>query len=324
MAAKMTLDKIKLKYKPGLYELYDGDRYYRFYQKDYYEDFISYFTSSSTKTNDKVAKLLFVVDEDGKDHSRTVERYQKYLLFGDTINSLDMGRKLVDMLFALQENEEFNPNHHVYIDEIESHKETKFSYKWDDTRSKWQDIAEYSNSKKNHIIAGYIYELLDIMSESDFYNLKLVDQSDAENGYYDNRIREIYTIIDELYIDNPVLNEKWTRIMNPIKDLIHRHEFPGIYDTTWIRNNEAIVYFDVAFDIAESNPEVFELVNNGNAGVRFSIEIDQEMIKRRKQYKQDKEREDEVGNAHRSKLQLLEEEMKSALKRILVNEFEAL
>ena len=323
MAAKMTLEKIKLRYQPGLYELYDGDRYYRFYQREYWEDFTSYFTSSAKKTYDKIAEL-FIDDEEGKDCSRTVERYQKLLLFGGTISSFDMGRRLTDMLFALQENEEFNPRHHVYIDEIESHKETKFSYKWDDTRSKWHDIVEYSDSKKNRIIAGCIYELLDIMSESDFYNLKMVDQTDAENGYYDDRIREIYTIIDELYIDNLVLNEKWTHILNPIKNLIHRHEFPGIYDEVWIRNNEAIVYFDVAFDIAESNPEVFELVNNGNAGVRFSIEIDQDMIKRRKQYIQNKTREDAVGNAHRSRLQLLEEELKLALKRILVNEFEAL
>ena len=43
------------------------------------------------------------------------------------------------------------------------------------------------------------------------------------------------------------------------------------------------------------------------------------MIKRRKQYMQNKKREDELGNAHRSELQLLEEEMKIALKRILAN-----
>ena len=318
MAAKMTLDKIRLKYKPGLNEIYDGDKYYRFYQKDYYEDFVSYFTSSAKKTYDKIAEL-FIVDEDGKDYSRTIGRYHDLILFGDTVNSFDMGRKLVDMLFLLQENAEFNPKHHTYIDEIGTHKELKFSYKWEDSRSKWQDISDYSDGKKNGIIAGYIYELLDIMTESDFYNLKIVDQSDAENGYYDDRINEIYSIIDELYIDNRILNEKWIRIMNPIRDLIHRHEFPGICDEIWIGANEAVTYFDVAFDIAESNPELFERVKNGRAGFRFSIEIDQDMIKRRKQYMQNKKREDELGNAHRSELQLLEEEMKIALKRILAN-----
>lgn len=323
MAGKMTLEKIQLKYKPELNEIYDGDKYYHFFQKNYYEDFVNYFTSSAKKTYDKIAELL-IVDEEGKDHSRSIGRYHDIILFGDSVNSYDMGRKLVDMLFALQENAEFNPKHHTYIDEIGTHKEVKFSYKWEDSRSKWQDIADYSDSKKNGIIAGYIYELLNIMTKSDFYNLKPVDQSDAENGYYDNRINDIYSIIDELYMDNPKLNEKWIRIMNPIKNLIHRHEFPGIYDETWIGANEAITYFDVAFDIAESNPKLFEQIRNGNTRIKFSIDVNQDMIVRRKKYMQDKAREDELGNTHRSELQLLEEEMKVALKRILVNEFEAL
>lgn len=324
MAGKMTLEKIQLKYKPGLNEIYDGDKYYRFFQKDYYEDFLSYYMSSARKTFDRIATLLFIADEEGKDYSRTIARYHDLILFGDSVNSFDMGRKLVDMLIALQENAEFNPKHHTYIYEIGRHKEPVFSYKWEDSRSKWQNISDYSDSKKNGIIAGYIYELLDIMTKSDFYNLKLVDQSDAENGYYDDRIQEIYSIIDELYINNPKLNEAWIRIMNPIRDMIHRHEFPGIYDELWIRSNEAVTYFDVAYDIAESNPELFERVKSGNAGVQFSIEIDQNMIRRRKKYIQDKKREDELGNAHRSELQLFEEEMKTALKRILMNEVEAL
>lgn len=326
MAGKMTLEKIRLKYKPGLREIYDGDKYYRFFQKYYYEDFVSYFTSSAKKTYDRIAGLL-IVDEKGKDHSRSIGRYHDLILFGDDINSYDMGRKLVDMLFALQENAEFNPKHHVYIDEIGKQKKVKFpyeSYEWEDFRSKWQDIADYSDRKKNTIIAGYIYELLDIMTESDFYNLKLVDQTDAENGYYDHRIKDIYSAIDELYIDNPKRNKEWIGVMNPIKDMIHRHEFPGIYDETWIRANEAITYFDVAFDIAESDPKLFEQIKTENMGIRFSIDVDRDMLARRKKYMCEKAREDESGNTRRSELQLFEEEMKAALKRILVNEFETL
>lgn len=323
MAGKMTKERIQLKYKPGLNEIYDGDKYYRFFQKDYYEDFICYFASSGSaqKTYERIAGV-FINDEEGKDHSRTISRYHDLILFGDVVNSVDMGRKLVDMLIALQENPEFNSKHHTYIEEIGTHKEKKFSYKWDDRQTKWKDIAEYDNGKKNTIIAGYIYELLNIMTESDFYNLKIIDQTDAENGYYDARIKEIYSMIDELYIDNQELNEKWILIMNPIKDMIHRHEFPGVYAPVWINANEAITYFDVAYDIAVSNPELFARVNNGGiAGVRFSIDINQEMINRREKYMRDKKIEDELGNAHRSELQLLEEEMKTALKMIMSNEF---
>lgn len=322
MPGKITLGDIKLRYRPGLNEIYDGEKYYRFYQKDYLEDFTNYYDSSAANTYDKIAQL-YISDKEGKDHGRTVQRYHDIILFGKEINTKGMGRKLVDMLISLQENAVFNPNHHVYVDEIGDHKESKFIYEWDNRRDKWKDIVTFDDAKKKEIVAGYIYELLDIMTESDFYNLKLIDQNEAENGYYDNRIQEIYAMIDELYICNPEINAKWIRIMNPIKDMVHRREFPGVYDSMWIRNNEAITYFDVAFDIADSDPQLFEQVRGDKVGIKFSIDIDREMLNRRKQYMLEKKREDEIGNAHRSELQLLEEEMKIALKRI-VSQLEAL
>lgn len=323
MASRTAEEQLKLKYKPGLNDIYDGDKHYRFYQKDYYKSFINYFDKSYNRTYSKIAELC-ISNEDGRDYSRTINRYHEILLGGKSINTNSMGRKLVTMLLVLQEKAEFNPNHHTFIDEIETHKIGKFSYKWDDRAAKWQDITEYDNDKKNKMIAGYIYELIDIMTESDFYNLKVLEQTDAENGYYDNRINEIYSMIDELYMDNSFMNEKWVQIMNPIKDMIHRYEFPGVHDAIWIKWNEAITYFDVAYDIAEDNPEMFARINEGIAGIKFSIDLNQGMIERRKKYMQDKKEEDTRGNAYRSELQLLEEEMKIALKRILTNEFQAL
>lgn len=322
MAGKITVEEVRRRYRAGLNEIYDGDKYYRFYQKDYFEDFMNYYSSSAKKTYDRIAEL-YIVDNEGKDHGRTIGRYHEIILFGEKINTNDMGRKLVDMLISLQENAEFNPKHHVYVDEIGFHTTAKFIYEWENQRDKWKDISTFDDAKKNEIVAGYIYELLDVMTKSDFYTLKLVDHSDAENWYYDNRIKEIYTMIDELYIGNPEMNAKWTQIMNPIRDMIHRHEFPGVYDPIWIRNNEAITYFDVSYDIANSNPELFERVKNGKTGFRFAITFDRDMIDRREYYMLEKKREDELGNAHRSELQLFEEEMKIALKR-LVSQFEAL
>ena len=243
------------------------------------------------------------------------------IVIGSTIDTKGIQGKLVDMLRRLQENKTFNPDNHIYIEKIEPYEKEKFHYCWEDSLSKWKDISNYSNKQRNQIIAGQIYELLDIMTESDFYNLKPIDQSDAENDYYNTQISEIYSIIDNLYLDAPKLNEKWISIMKTVEGLIHRHEFPGIYDDLWIRANEAVTYFDIAYDIAESNLELFERVKNGTAGFGFCIDINQDMIRRRKKYMHDKKQQDVSGNTHRSEVQLLEEEMKTALKRILSSEF---
>ena len=322
MAGKMNKDTLQCRFTPWASgNLCVGNTHYRFFQNEYFGDFLNSFCSSLNKTNEKIAELLLGYDEDGKDYSRTVGRYNNRLLFGSTIDTKGIQGKLVDMLRRLQENKTFNPDNHIYIEKIEPYEKEKFHYCWEDSLSKWKDISNYSNKQKNQIIAGQIYELLDIMTESDFYNLKPIDQSDAENDYYNTLISEIYSIIDNLYLDAPKLNEKWISIMKTVEGLIHRHEFPGIYDDLWIRANEAITYFDIAYDIAESNLELFERVKNGTAGFGFCIDINQDMIRRRKKYMHDKKQQDVSGNTHRSEVQLLEEEMKTALKRILSSEF---
>lgn len=330
MAKRETQEKLRLRYKPGLNELYDGDLYFRFYQKDYFEDFIDYFAKelSLTKTYKKIAEICFADHNfDGKDYAKSIKRRNDIVLFTSPKEisiTENIAGKIIDMLFALQEDAGFNPKHHTYIDQIGNHKEKRFVYKWEEQKFKWRDILNLDDAKKNYVISGYIYELINIMTESDFYNLKIVDQTYAENGYYDNKIKEIYSMIDELYLYDPVMNEKWIHIMNPIKDMIHKHEFPGVYDPIWVKANEAITYFDVAYDIAQSNPELFKRINEGTTGLKFSIVLDHHMIERREKYMAEKMEEDHRGNAHRSHLQLLEEEMKVALKRILVNEFGAL
>jgi len=316
MAGRITREEVKIRYSAVLNEIYDGEIYYRFYQKHYFEDFLRFFASSATKTYEKIANLIGC-DSEGKDHGRTISRYHDIILFGEEIKTYYKARKIVDVLFALQDNSDFNPKHHIYIDEIGRHRDAKFVYQWDSKLEKWKDIVSFDNVKRNEIIGGYIYELLGIMSESDFYCLKAVEQNNTKNCDYDTRIKEIYTMIDELYIANLEMNEKWIGIMNPIKNMICKHEFPGVCDPAWIQANEAITYFDVAYDIADSIPEVFELIKNGKTGIKFSIDIDSSMIYRRKQYLLEKKREDEFGNAHRSDVQLLEEEMKIALKRLV-------
>lgn len=111
------------------------------YQKDYYKSFINYFDKFYNRTYSKIAEL-YISNEDDRDYSRTINRYHEILLGGKSTNTNSMGRKLVTMLLVLQENAEFNPKHHTFIDEIETHKIEKFSYKWDDRAAKWQETAE--------------------------------------------------------------------------------------------------------------------------------------------------------------------------------------
>ena len=89
-----------------------------------------------------------------------------------------------------------------------------------------------------------------------------------------------------------------------------------------MRANEAILYFDAAFVVLEECPEMFWKINEGQCAVHFVFHVDQAMIARRRQYFREKEKEDSIGNVHRSEEMLLEEELKKALMIIVNTEFE--
>ena len=46
MAVRMTVNDMMDRYCPGLNELYDGEKRYRFYQRTYYEDFLEFYEQS--------------------------------------------------------------------------------------------------------------------------------------------------------------------------------------------------------------------------------------------------------------------------------------
>lgn len=279
---------------------------------------------SKKQTYERIAQLGLSEDDfDGKDKSRTAERYHDILLFGDQIKTKGIASKLVDMLFTLQEEKDFNPFNHTYIDESNVDLIKKYSYKWDDRQSKWHDIVGFDHSKKNNIIAGYIIEFINLLTDSELYTVNLANATTDETGFYADRIKEINRIIDELYLTDKEMNDKWKKVFKPISDMVNMADYFGIYDPIWIKANEAITYFDPAFDIFEKDRILFYKIKSGKLWVRFHINPDEDMLKRRNDYMKKIQEEDNRVNAHRSENMLFEEEVRNAFKNILENEFRA-
>lgn len=108
MAVRMTVNDMMDRYCPGLNELYDGEKRYRFYQSTYYEDFLEFYEQSESITYDRMDNILFN-DYYGRNHSRKIKRLNAMLLFGNDIKTKHSQGELIDMLFNLQEDRMFNP-----------------------------------------------------------------------------------------------------------------------------------------------------------------------------------------------------------------------
>jgi hypothetical protein len=315
-----TMSKIKEKFVPKRMIINDGGKKYHFYQKVYYEDFLEKCSTSKAKTYEMIAQLASMNDSDGKDKCRTAERYHDILLFNGKINTNAMASKLVGMLLSLQWNADFNPLNHTYIDEYDDKIKEK-SYKWDDRQAKWHDIVGFDDSKKNNYIAGYIISLIHLLADSELYTVNLTNETVDETGFYDDRIKEINYIIDELYLTDQEMNDKWKNVFKPVSDMIHMADYSGIYDPIWIEANEAITYFDPAFDIYDKDKSLFYKIKSGKLWVKFRIDPDDDMLKRQSIYIKKIHEEDNRTNAHRSENMLFEEELIKAFMTILKNEF---
>ena len=201
MAVRMTVNDMMDRYCPGLNELYDGEKRYRFYQRTYYEDFLEFYEQSESITYDRMDNILFN-DYYGRNHSRKIKRLNAMLLFGNDIKTKHSQGELIDMLFNLQEDRMFNPYHHYYIHEIDD--EDRPSGSMNERDRKWLKIAGCDKKTKNMIIAGKIYDLLDIMTLSEFYNTDPSNPSNNERNPFTDRIRDVYATIDRFYLNQPV------------------------------------------------------------------------------------------------------------------------
>lgn len=333
MPEKKTKEELEAEIKRwGSFELNDGNRCYYFRQKHYADDFLRYFDSQKISNSlNGIYKQIKELWENGSGNEsvsyKSIERYHKQILFtspGEVNLRKNMTGKIIDMLLVLQGNEDFNRWHHRYLESIDSQEVTRFSYQWETQEQKWMELVNYDNNKKNMIIAGFIYELLDVIEESEFFSLNIWDSYENDYAKYEKKIKKIYSIIDELYINDLAMNTKWLQIMNPVKAMIVNADFPGVYDPIWVEANESITYFDAAYEIAESEMALFAKINKGNAKCKFALSIDVGMRGRRKHYIEKKRKEYKNDITYAFELQCFEEEMKKALKKIIANEFGAL
>ena len=145
MAVRMTVNDMMDRYCPGLNELYDGEKRYRFYQSTYYEDFLEFYEQSESITYDRMDNILFN-DYYGRNHSRKIKRLNAMLLFGNDIKTKHSQGELIDMLFNLQEDRMFNPYHHYYIHEIDD--EDRPSGSMNERDRKWLKIAGCDKRKQ--------------------------------------------------------------------------------------------------------------------------------------------------------------------------------
>ena len=113
------------------------------------------------------------------------------------------------------------------------------------------------------------------------------------------------------------MNKKWKDIFRQIEDMTKMCAFPGISDKRWIAANEAIIYFDVVFDFFEENSFLYRAVKNGKyENIHFVVDIDKDMIARRKKFLNEMHREAAEKNDPYSEYRILEREMIKALDKL--------
>ncbi len=299
--------------------LHTKNKDYIFNRVLYVEDYFKFFDkveddngrATSNLLNEKIAEYYHC-------DTNTIERYNQKLIEGrDRKGPGD--KTLLAYLKAIQNVEAFNPEKHTYIKETEITNENldgKIHPEIEDQLT--FDIVKLSDEQKNKFIRNQMVSLLNKLESSRFfyYEPDVFPRKDGRE-YFRKKVDKIYSTIDLCYATYTEMNKKWKDIFRQIEDMTNMCAYPGISDKRWIAANETIIYFDVVFDFFEENSFLYRAVKNGKyENVHFVVDIDKDMIARRKKFLNEMHREAAEKNEPYSEYRILEREMIKALDKL--------
>ena len=310
------MEKAKTVSGPNM--LHTKDKDYIFNRVLYVEDYFKFFDKVEGDKGRATPNLLNEKLSEYYDYSaKTIQRCNKKLIEGEGSEAGD--ETLVAYLRAIQNVEAFNPDKHTYIREIEIPNENPDVKLHPDIEDKLAlDIVKMSDEQKNKYIRTQMVSLLHKLESSRFfyYEPDVYPRKDGRE-YFRKKVDKIYSTIDLCYATYTEMNKKWKDIFRQIEDMTKMCAFPGISDKRWIAANEAIIYFDVVFDFLEEESFLYRAVKNGKyENVHFVVDVDKDMIARRKKFLNEAHKEADEKNEPYSEYRILEREMIKALDKL--------
>lgn len=116
------------------------------------------------------------------------------------------------------------------------------------------------------------------------------------------------------------MQAKLIRITDETEEFVRAYEKPGVV-TRWKRINPRILFFECAFDLMETCPDMYRQISWGLTDLKLACYPDESLIKARKRYFEDEKKKIEDRNLRYSEDRIFQNELLRTLKRVFEFDF---
>lgn len=154
-----------------------------------------------------------------------------------------------------------------------------------------------------------LWEILALYEKTDSYNS--VPEGEKEVDVWDymrEKLVKVRKIIAMLFHRHEEIQHTLYRIVDETEEFVRKYERPGVA-MRWKKINQNMLFFDAAFDIMESCPEIYREMRLGLSYVRLACYPDEELIAARKKYFEELDRRMEEDHVQYSDDRIFQDEV---------------
>lgn len=191
-----------------------------------------------------------------------------------------------------------------------------------DTRSENLILNQFLIKKGIQKVYRGLLEILSTYEISVGYNVvPFTDNEEMAWTYFDRKLCEVRADASTVCLGNENVLKRLTRIIDETEYFVKKFEIPGV-KKRWCEINPAILNYHCAFDILESDLELYKSIKEGNfqnvSLDYFPTEMD--VVNRNKYFKELQEKNEE-NNLQYNKKRWFQNELLNTLQKVFENDF---
>lgn len=181
------------------------------------------------------------------------------------------------------------------------------------------EVKEIRTSIKT--VYGMLWDVLALYEKTDCYNKVPEGEMEADIwDYMGDKLLEVRKAVDMLFLGENIVKAKLIGIIDETEQFVRSCERPGVV-TRWRKINPQIMFFDCAFDLMETCPDMYKEISWGLTELKLACYPDETLVQARNRYFATAKKTIEDGNLQYSEDRVFQNELLRTLTLVFENDF---
>lgn len=186
-----------------------------------------------------------------------------------------------------------------------------------------KEVSMVENEIRTSIksVYGMLREVLALYEKTECFNTVPAGEKEQDiQKYMGNKLLEIRKEINRLFPDEENISAQLMEIVDETEQFVRSYEIPGVVER-WKQINPDIVFFDCAFDLWETCPEMFQKMRQGLTDMKLSCYPDEALVAARNRYFEEIKKKIEDENLEYSEERAFQNELLKTLTLVFNHDF---